>query len=759
VAVIRRWIPWRFLLRRTARAYGLIDPLELLARLRRFAQPAEVQEPVELLRAGIVFHARGVVNSRVIQHNLDWAWPYWVEQQFDPASDSFVPRGFAISHVNLTHRNWTAVGLPGLPSYPIVDPRGLVTPHFDGWSLDFWVFGGGERLLPSRESAAVQSLETAGGLAVRTALASSGLALETTALVDDAGGRPELRVEVRGSCAFPGGMLAVALRPFNPEGVQFVEEAAYDARAGELKVNGAERVVFEPAPERVRFSTYADGDVLHRLDTGDDGPTRCPTGMVTAAALFPLPAAGGGPVLVRVPLKTGRRPAPSSGPPTWDEAMRGAAALRVPDGRYVRLYDAALRTLVLLSAGEPVPGPYTYRRFWFRDACLMLEALLAAGLVDRVGRLLAAFPGRQRRSGYFQSQRGEWDSNGQVLWICDRYARCGGRPLPESLLDACLRGARWIRDKRLPQGGGGRHGGLLPAGFSAEHFGPNDYYYWDDFWAVAGLRAAARMAEAWRPSADPAGLAACAAELLAAVWESVRAIPGAGETGVIPASPYRRPDAGAVGSLAADYPLRLTSPGDPRIGRTVEYLLGHCFHEGGFFQDIIHSGINAYLTLAVAQTLLRRGDARFAGLVDRVAVLASPTGQWPEAIHPRTGGGCMGDGQHGWAAAEWVVMMRSLFVREEDAGLVVGSGLPPAWLGAAGPREELFFGPTPTPWGAVSVRLRPDTEGWLLEVDGEWRDGPAPLEVAVAGHRAEQLAGREVAFRLVQRPGGDEGGA
>ncbi|MFO7715053.1 hypothetical protein, partial [Desulfosarcina sp.] len=45
-----------------------------------------------------------------------------------PRDISFILRGFAFSHVNLTHRNWTAVGHPDLPYYPIVDPRGLVTP-------------------------------------------------------------------------------------------------------------------------------------------------------------------------------------------------------------------------------------------------------------------------------------------------------------------------------------------------------------------------------------------------------------------------------------------------------------------------------------------------------------------------------------------------------------------------------------------------------------------------------------------------------
>ena len=65
-----KWLPWRFLIRRVARAHRFLDPMAVLARLHRFAQPSEVREPVELLRAGVVFHARGLINSRVIQHNL-----------------------------------------------------------------------------------------------------------------------------------------------------------------------------------------------------------------------------------------------------------------------------------------------------------------------------------------------------------------------------------------------------------------------------------------------------------------------------------------------------------------------------------------------------------------------------------------------------------------------------------------------------------------------------------------------------------------
>ncbi len=166
-----RFLPWKMIVRKAARNYGIADPALWLARIRQFSQESEVQEPIELLRAGIHFHARGLINTKAIQHNLDWVWPYWVERQFDPADESFVPRAFSFSHINLTHRNWTAVGLPELSLYPIVDPRGLVTPLHDGWSIDFWLTDpDGRQLIPSRtlDDDVDQSLKTDGRLAVQT---------------------------------------------------------------------------------------------------------------------------------------------------------------------------------------------------------------------------------------------------------------------------------------------------------------------------------------------------------------------------------------------------------------------------------------------------------------------------------------------------------------------------------------------------------------------------------------------------------------
>ena len=760
---VMRWLPWRWLLRRAARSQGFLDPLAVMARLRRFGQPAEVAEPIELLRAGMIFHARGLINTRVIQHNLDWVWPYWIEQQFDPYSAAFLPRAFSITHVNLTHRNWTAVGRPDCAALPIVDPRGLITPLDDGWSLDGWVLGdNGETLYPSRLGAVEQRLECgADDLCVVTRAQQQGLSLDSRARVVRSGDRHRLECRYCATAA-SGGRLAIALRPYNPEGISFIHQLDQRPCADQSQDNAWQwhirngepgtptaRVDFSRRPDRIDHSDYEMGDVALTLNApgGDPEAMRvdCDTGLITAAAQFNLPPGEMVELTLSIPLPDDAAMPESE---SWDEALATAARLDVPDPAYQSLYDTALRTLLLHSVEDIYPGPYTYRRFWFRDAAFIIHGLFSAGLIERGRRALAHFPSRQTRAtGYFHSQEGEWDSNGQALWIVARYHALTGDWPPGA--DASewrrviRRGVRWIARKRLPADTGRPEAGLLPAGFSAEHLGPNDFYYWDDQWALGGLRAAAGLMRDEGDTAFADEIEREADDLAASLRRAQDADEQRLGGSMLPASPLRRMDAGAIGSLAAGYPLQTLAPDDARLLGTVRYLLRAHRVNGGFFQEMIHSGVNAYLTLHLAQVLLRAGDPEGLALVDAVAALASPTGQWPEAIHPRTGGGCMGDGQHVWAAAEWVTMMRNAFCREEGNGLVLGAGIQPRWLAAG---CAFGFGPTPTPFGAVDVRSQPREDGGHRL---HWRiDGPGPewIRIALPGRPATTLPGdvREV---------------
>ncbi|MFP4658531.1 MAG: hypothetical protein ACLFMP_07575, partial [Desulfonatronovibrionaceae bacterium] len=285
--MIFRWLPWRLIAKKTAKAYGTVDPLSLLARLRRFSQPSEVQEPIELIRAGIIFHARGLINTKAIQHNLDWVWPYWVQKQFNPADSSFIPRAFSFSHINLTHRNWTALGTMDDDHYPIIDPRGLITPFFDSWSIDFWLLPpDGETILPSREEQVSQSLEFSSQPEIRTCFDKNGARLESRAyLQTKPGENPSLCMRIATSP--PGSRLIMAVRPYNPEGIQFIERIKYRPEHLRLDINRQAGIILPREPEKVLFSEYEKGDVFFRLNEEDgERSVTCRVGMATAAAVF-----------------------------------------------------------------------------------------------------------------------------------------------------------------------------------------------------------------------------------------------------------------------------------------------------------------------------------------------------------------------------------------------------------------------------------------------------------------------------------------
>ena len=136
----------------------------------------------------------------------------------------------------------------------------------------------------------------------------------------------------------------------------------------------------------------------------------------------------------------------------------------------------------------------------------MLHALDQLGYHEQVKSVLRTFPRYLHKDGFMQAQEGEWDSNGQALWTMEQHTRLSGDY--EVLHDQywhVLNAAHWIdaaRQKTKQAGPESPEYGLLPAGMSAEHLGPNNFYYWDDWWGLAGLRTAVFAAKTFNSPDD-----------------------------------------------------------------------------------------------------------------------------------------------------------------------------------------------------------------------------------------------------------------
>ncbi len=129
----------------------------------------------------------------------------------------------------------------------------------------------------------------------------------------------------------------------------------------------------------------------------------------------------------------------------------------------------------------------------------------------------------------------------------------------------------------------------------------------------------------------------------------------------------------------------------------------HNLRDGLFFQPIVHTGLNPYLSVQMARALMMLGDARWFAILETLIQRASPTYTWPEAMHPRMFGGCMGDGDHGWSAAEFLNLIRDMLVSDHFGSLQLAQGAPAKWFKAG---LHLAVSDAPTTHGTVEYSYR-----------------------------------------------------
>src|SRR5438270_10136125 len=256
---------------------------------QRLGETVEVQLPSEVLPIGARTVLRALRTRAAAQLGPDWVWPYWLERQLDPRSSAFVPRGHLPFLANVTHRNWTMVGNVGSPWEGIVDPRGLVTTWFDGWSLDWWVGADHRWHFPSREANVRQRLVGAAPVVETAMRVPGGDAIQRVYAVQDAEELVVVEIENASSMPFA---LALAVRPYNPEGLAVVERIQLLDRT--VAVDGRPAVLLPSQPRHMAGSTFHHGDSVRDVVEGRAGPVlpeplRCEAGLAQAAFLFPLP--------------------------------------------------------------------------------------------------------------------------------------------------------------------------------------------------------------------------------------------------------------------------------------------------------------------------------------------------------------------------------------------------------------------------------------------------------------------------------------
>jgi hypothetical protein len=483
---------------------------------------------------------------------------------------------------------------------------------------------------------------------------------------------------------------------------------------GAVRVNETLLIVPTTKPYAFVATTFDEGFIVPQLATGKL-PTRSKThdklGFASGALAFELslkPRASAERSVECLPAASSRVP----GEAAFDWAAKLPAKQWSGNGWAADGIRAALtataHVLVTRSAAALQPGPRRYTRSWIRDGTIMSAALLRMGCVEEVREFIRWYAPYQRADGFVPCcvdvNGPDWliehDSHGELIALIADYYRftADDRLLNESWTFiekavGCIAGLQ-------------ETDGLLPISVSHEGYLAQPVHsYWDDFWALRGLRDAVelarivgkeKLAEAWQ------ALATRFASMLYASIENTRRersldfIPGSIEWADFdPTS-----TANAIALLDVAEGLDRTA-----VEQTFDrYLYDWRRKRTGALQ---WSNYTPYeIRIIGAFVRLGRRDAALELLRFFLAERRPPAwNQWPEIAwrDPRAPAH-IGDLPHTWVAAEYVLAVRSLFAyeREADAALVLGAGLAREWIAGSGVQVTRM----PTLYGSLSFSLR-----------------------------------------------------
>lgn len=724
------------------RAINYIKPMSIVGKQGKGGLPKD------LVSMNILNMVRGLFNQIVFASHSVWVWPYWVVQQYDSRGLGFIPRGFQLPAMNVANRNWTAVGKLGNTKEAIVDVRGLVTPRIYSWSVDVWAYHKGKLYAPSRMKSVKQRV--LGSVPViETRFEADDFFVTSTVFVQTIQDRDTIFHSSKIINFGDNGAevsLIISIRPYNPEGISLISKCSYKNHM--FFVNGHLGVVLKDEPTRVLLSNFDRGDINELLaDKTIETPQeiKCSAGLATAGAEYNLFLNPNEEKIIECRITMDKNNVISKDAYLegdyenykqqtlieWASKTAEGIEISIPDKRLEKAFKTNVSFMLLFHDGKSItPGPFNYHNFWFRDASYLLQALLKSGFYEETKEVLQTYPSRQRLDGFFFSQMTEWDSNGEAIWIIAEYYRVTKDiVLLRKLIPSVYNGAKWITKKlKETYKEKSPYTGIMPLGLSAEHFGANGVYYWDDYWSLKGLQDAKFLIEQVpEEKLETKFIEKAIEKLKKDLDESLKFAAQKEGKPCLPISPDRYIDSGAIGSLAALYPLYLFDPYDERLENTVEMLRERCFTNGAFFHDINHSGHGTYLNAHIAQYYVSRRDQKALDLVYWLLDKATNTFTWPESIHPFTFGGVVGDGHHGWAAADFLMIVRNMLILEEKDKLILTPVIPPDWLHLF---EEIKMKKAPTHFGKVSFKYLVTKENELeISLNCEFHTPPKSIEI------------------------------
>jgi hypothetical protein len=412
----------------------------------------------------------------------------------------------------------------------------------------------------------------------------------------------------------------------------------------------------------------------------------------------------------------------------WNGILDQGMQISLPEQKPVDTFYTSL--IYDLIARDHIGADYIqtvnklhYHSFYLRDGADIAHSYDVTGYPEIARQVLNFFAKSQKPDGNFLSQPQQYDGWGEAVWgYSQHYRITHDKAFAEWALPQIGRAVDWIKRARAADP---LH--IMPVSNVRDNEYVPGHLTGYNFLALSGLKLAiemanetghANLAQNWQAEYDDFHQA----------FFKVLEERASANNGYIPPALDGQKGGYDWGNLLAVVPEPILDPHDSRVTATLKatqakYAEGIMTYANGEF-------LHHYLTIKNTMTEAIRGDQEQA-LHEFYALLlhtSSTNAGFEYKIYP-WGNRNFEDNlsPHGWFAAEYRTLLRTMLVREDGNQLHLLSVVSPAWIGAG---KQISVRQSPTNFGSIAFTLdQPSANEAVLHLNPAFTAPPQQIVV------------------------------
>ncbi len=227
----------------------------------------------------------GINNYILYQKFFYYKWPCWIQNGIENSDANTITS--PVQLLNNKKRNWISFSNPLSTEKIYIDPSGMISPSYDNWSIEFWIYNDDHIFRPQEMTDKISQYRD-----IKTSIITTKWKEKNFTLTEKIYGIKtnieEAIIDIKCSSKISKTKMLIVIRPYNIFKISGIRSLTIDKDKKIISINKQDRLITEKRPDSVIYGNALEGDIDINMFNDDKVASKCKYNMATLALAFDL---------------------------------------------------------------------------------------------------------------------------------------------------------------------------------------------------------------------------------------------------------------------------------------------------------------------------------------------------------------------------------------------------------------------------------------------------------------------------------------